>query len=184
MSARVHLRTWPLRSFSLSSFWESSTPSVATPRILSRPLSTNRFATLRIDPVAESSTTKDSGGVEGGIDLKVLKVGGRVGTETSVTSGKRALTPSVVAESLKKHHGLLYIDEFDALRSTTHKHNISELIKQLSDNGSPFKVLIVGIADTAAELNTGHPSVQRCLKETKLGQNVRSGTQGPNRTGH
>ena len=38
----------------------------------------------------------------------------------------------------------------------------------LSDEGSPFKVLLVGIAKTAEELTAAHPSVQRCLKETRL----------------
>jgi Cdc6-like AAA superfamily ATPase len=64
--------------------------------------------------------------------------------------------------------GLLYIDEVDRLTDIEDKYALSELIKLLSDNGSPFKILVVGVAETADELTGGHPSVQRCLKETQL----------------
>jgi len=77
-------------------------------------------------------------------------------------------SPSWVAAKLAKLNGLLLVDELDVLRDTSDRHKIAELIKQLSDEGSPFKVLLVGIAETGADLTDGHPSVERCLRETRL----------------
>ena len=71
------------------------------------------------------------------------------------------------SEHLSKLSGLLYIDEIDRIQ-TRHKQELAELIKLLSDSGSDFKILVVGIANTAYELTGTHPSVQRCLKETLL----------------
>jgi len=59
------------------------------------------------------------------------------------------------------------VDELDSI-AKQEKRKLAELIKLLSDEGSPFKVLLVGIAKTAEELTAAHPSVQRCLKETRL----------------
>jgi Cdc6-like AAA superfamily ATPase len=73
-----------------------------------------------------------------------------------------------VAQQIKDLQGLFLIDEVDALRKTEDKHKLAELIKHLSDEDSRLKILLVGIADTADYLTAGHPSVSRCLKETKL----------------
>ena len=43
-----------------------------------------------------------------------------------------------------RRKGFILIDEFDTLENTEDKHNIAELIKLLSDYGSPFKIFIVG----------------------------------------
>lgn len=48
------------------------------------------------------------------------------------------------------------------------KHEIAELIKQLSDSDSKLKILLVGIASDGASLIDGHQSVNRCLHEIKL----------------
>ena len=61
------------------------------------------------------------------------------------------------------------IDELDVI-SDTEKQKIAQLIKLLSDFGSSLTIFIVGIAETAAALIGGHPSVNRCLKEIKLGR--------------
>lgn len=78
------------------------------------------------------------------------------------------LQPSVVAENLKDHQGLLLIDEADAIRDRDDRRKLAELIKLLSDSNSDLKVLVVGIAETGGHLMGEHPSVQRCLKETQL----------------
>lgn len=78
------------------------------------------------------------------------------------------ISPSTVAEALAELDGVLLIDEADAIATTDDRRRLAELIKQLSDSGSPFKVMVVGIAQTGTELTDAHPSVQRCLKETKL----------------
>lgn len=78
------------------------------------------------------------------------------------------LSPSSAADALRNQEGLLVIDEADAIQKAGDKRRVAEFIKLLSDAGSKFKVLVVGIAQTAEDLTEAHPSVQRCLKETKL----------------
>ncbi|MFN7455275.1 MAG: ATP-binding protein, partial [Pseudobdellovibrionaceae bacterium] len=75
---------------------------------------------------------------------------------------------SWVATKLAQLNGLFVIDELDVLASSADRARIAELLKHLSDAGSGFKILLVGIAETGAELMRGHPSVERCLRETKL----------------
>lgn len=86
----------------------------------------------------------------------------------SFRSPRDRLSPSFAAEALRELAGLLVIDEADAIQTAGDKRKVAELIKLLSDIGASFKVLVVGIAQTAQDLTDAHPSVQRCLKETKL----------------
>lgn len=81
---------------------------------------------------------------------------------------RHTLSASYVAEVLHKTKGLLVIDEADAIVGEADKKKIAELIKLLSDANSPFKVLVVGIAETGTQLVAGHKSVERCLGEVKL----------------
>lgn len=108
------------------------------------------------------SRTKNAEG-----SLKMLKAGVARGI-VETYAAQRTLSPSTVAEALEDVHGLLVIDEADAISNTSDRRKIAELIKLLSDANSPFKVMVVGIAATGAELTAAHPSVQRCLRETKL----------------
>lgn len=79
-----------------------------------------------------------------------------------------SLSPSTAVEAISHIDGLLIIDEVDALGDSDDRRKIAELVKLLSDAGSPFKIMIVGIARTGDELTAAHPSVHRCLRETKL----------------
>lgn len=87
----------------------------------------------------------------------------------------RSISPFEVCSALRRSTGLLVIDEADALRSVQDKTSVAELIKLLSDSDSAFRVLVVGIADTAAELTGAHPSVQRCLREIRLSRMTDTG---------
>ncbi|WP_218159804.1 AAA family ATPase [Lentzea albida] len=78
------------------------------------------------------------------------------------------ISPSTAAESLHELDGLLVVDEFDAIASDEDRSKVAELIKHLSDSGSNLKLMVVGIAETGDQLTAAHPSVQRCLRETKL----------------
>lgn len=80
---------------------------------------------------------------------------------------ERAGSPSWVANKIKDLNALFLLDEVDVI-DIEERGKIAELVKQLSDEGSKLKLLIVGIAETATELTNAHPSVQRCLKETHL----------------
>lgn len=80
------------------------------------------------------------------------------------------ISPSTVAEAIADLDVLLLIDEADAITKAEDRGQLAELIKLLSDSGSRMKIMVVGIAQTGSELTAAHPSVQRCLKETKLGR--------------
>ncbi len=78
------------------------------------------------------------------------------------------ISASFVAEKLEGSEGVLVVDEADAIQDSANKKKLAELIKHLSDCNSKFKLLVVGIADTGADLLGKHPSIQRCLVEVPL----------------
>lgn len=141
--------------------------------------STDTFTSILTEPLKsigvnlahiESERSK----VEGGkADIGILGFGGGIHTTTQSRIKERgasvdAQSPGWIANQLAKTPGLLLVDELDALRDTGDRHKMAELIKQLSDAASPFKIFLVGIADTGSDLTAGHPSVDRCLRETRL----------------
>lgn len=158
------------------------TTSLLINRVLKVPLYTKRcsssddFISIFKEPLENSGVevdlrTRTSSHTEGGsagLSIKILKAGVRSDCSESNVYEYKTPTPSVVAEILKDQKGLLYIDEADQIKSLQDKINISETIKLLSDYASPFKILVVGIAETGEEITAAHPSVSRCLKETKL----------------
>lgn len=93
--------------------------------------------------------------------------------DTSITRlglAARASSPSWVSDQISALSGLYLIDEVDALARDEDRKRLAELCKLLSDSRSSLKLLIVGIAETGSVLVAGHPSVSRCLKETRLGR--------------
>jgi hypothetical protein len=141
--------------------------------------SADTFRTIMAEPlldvgissyVSESEEKRVEGGKAG---LNVPGVSAGVNTSKEITKTERGYTdeldsPSWVATKLAQLNGLFVIDELDVLASSADRARIAELLKHLSDAGSGFKILLVGIAETGAELMRGHPSVERCLRETKL----------------
>lgn len=121
-------------------------------------------ADLQLERVTQGRRRSRDMGVEKGVVLRFGRASEIV--ETFKASG--TLSPSVVAEALQALNGLLVVDEADAIANSKDKRKIAELIKHLSDNGSGFKIMVVGIAGTGDELTAAHPSVERCLKETHL----------------
>lgn len=116
----------------------------------------------------ESTTKSHKQSGSAGVKIPVASAGINSEKNTSQVFSAKEITPSRAAKIFTSPEGLLYIDEADRIQEKKDKSLIAELIKLLSDNNSKFKILIVGIADTADELTGAHPSVQRCLKETKL----------------
>lgn len=119
--------------------------------------------------VSSTQYQKAEGGKAG---LGILCVSAGIASETTNTTNvkgceERASSPSWVAQKVKNINALFLLDEIDVVNKEE-KWKVAELIKQLSDEGSCLKFLIVGIAETASELTHGHESVQRCLKETYL----------------
>lgn len=103
-----------------------------------------------------------------GAGLNLLKLfRADVSVEEKITIEKEDLTASKVCQAFNDLEGILLIDEFDVVEDGV-KHEIAELIKQLSDSDSKLKILLVGIASDGASLIAGHQSVNRCLHEIKL----------------
>jgi Cdc6-like AAA superfamily ATPase len=140
--------------------------------------STDTFATVVANPLQElgfdvnvsatQKTTSVSGEV--GVNMAAKATVERQDATVNNLKGidRQAVSPSWVAEQLQKLPALFVVDEADAIASDDDRRKLSELIKHLSDAGSHFKILVVGIAETAQSLTGGHPSVHRCLRETKL----------------
>lgn len=109
-------------------------------------------------------------GGKAGLNIPVFAAGVDTSTTKTIsTEGlkERANSPSWVAQQIKDLKALFLLDEIDVI-AKEEKWKVAELVKQLSDEGSGLKFLIVGIAETASELTHGHESIQRCLKETPL----------------
>ncbi|HDX8429589.1 ATP-binding protein [Aeromonas veronii] len=103
-----------------------------------------------------------------GIGLNLAKLfRADVAVEEKIIIEKEDLTASKVCQAFNELEGILLIDEFDVVDNGV-KHEIAELIKQLSDSDSKLKILLVGIASDGASLIDGHQSVNRCLHEIKL----------------
>ena len=79
------------------------------------------------------------------------------------------MTPTDVCRYLKNLSALLVVDEAERIKDSDTRVRLAELIKQLSDANAHFKVLIVGIGHTGADLVAQHESIGRCLPETHLG---------------
>ena len=120
------------------------------------------FALTELQQTSERTKTVDAGGaaMRGALELAS-------GTAFSFRPVAR-LSPSSVADALQNVHGLLVVDEADAISDRDDRIRLAELIKLLSDGGAALKVMVVGIAGTGDELTAAHPSVRRCLREAKL----------------
>ncbi|EOB2574201.1 AAA family ATPase [Vibrio fluvialis] len=116
----------------------------------------------------KGGSIKDTQGGKAAADLKIFKVECSGADEVTKQYQFMDITPSSVAKILSSTTGLLYIDEADQIKNPADKVFLAETIKLLSDSASPFKILIVGIAETGSDLTAAHPSVGRCLKETRL----------------
>jgi DNA polymerase III delta prime subunit len=124
--------------------------------------------------LAEASSEESSASSVGG-SLRIVEA--KRNRQRAIRTTYRrppAVSPAKAAEELRPLGALLVIDEADAIRDSADRHKLAEFIKHLSDSGASLKVLIVGIAETGQELMAAHPSVARCLSETKLGRMTES----------
>lgn len=63
---------------------------------------------------------------------------------------------------------IIVLDEFDRITDNRTKLLMTDLIKALSDHSSHAKLVLVGIAENAAELLVHHRSISRALKQVKM----------------
>ncbi len=170
-----HALIYGERGIGKSSLAEIASSSLCTKigfkRFVKRCSKSDSFATIFEQPLAnvgikitnvnKSKTSSTSIGIKGfGANYESRK--------ESVGEDELATNPSYVADKIANTKGLLVIDEFDAIQNDNDKFKIAEVIKLLSDQKAQFKILIVGIAESAKELTVGHPSVSRCLIEIKV----------------
>lgn len=129
-----------------------------------------RGAGINLDLTEHTRSHKQGG--KAGVKIPIVEGGIESQRETTEKFRGRsgAMSASDAAAALKDLRGLLLVDEADAIGKKDDKRKLAELIKLLSDSGSAFKLMVVGIAETGEQLTGGHPSVQRCLKETKIGR--------------
>lgn len=123
-------------------------------------------ALLESDPDYASHKMEETVKTTGSIGVAKLLSGERH-VETKKTIEKEKIDPQQAADAIKDLNAILLIDEFD-VTSEEVKKSTAELIKQLSDNESKIKIIIVGISKDGASLVAQHPSVTRCLDEIKL----------------
>jgi len=122
---------------------------------------------ININIYEMSSINIDKSGGKIGLDFKIANISANGGTERQITYKPNTVSPSFVAQKLSNKDGVLFIDEFDSL-SLIVKEKVGEVIKLLSDNQSPFKLLVVGIGNSIVDLLAGNASITRNVRQIKL----------------
>lgn len=131
----------------------------------------NELQAIKTDTV---NSEKSLGATIGIGNAAAIRAGGRIIEAVSsevleVGDRKLANDPSWVAQHIFNIDGLVFIDELDKVADPTVKHSLATLVKAVSDyRDSRLNFVLAGIAQNAAELTAGHPSVQRCLKEVSV----------------
>lgn len=123
-------------------------------------------ALVETDPDYASYKMEETVKTSGSIGVPKV-ISGERHVETKKIIEKEKIDPQQAADAIKDLNAILLIDEFD-VTSEEVKKSVAELIKQLSDNESTIKIIIVGISNDGASLVAQHPSVTRCLDEIKL----------------
>lgn len=123
-------------------------------------------ALVETDPDYASYKMEETVKTSGSIGVPKV-VSGERHVEIKKIIEKEKIDPQQAADAIKDLNAILLIDEFD-VTSEEVKKSVAELIKQLSDNESTIKIIIVGISNDGASLVAQHPSVTRCLDEIKL----------------
>lgn len=123
-----------------------------------------------IDVIESTQTQESSGGAGVNISFARADIGGKRVRADKIGGAKGNISPSKIAETIGSQFefGLLIVDETDAIEDENVKFALSEVVKLLSDSHSSFKIMLVGVAELAAALTAGHPSIGRCAVETKI----------------
>jgi Cdc6-like AAA superfamily ATPase len=132
--------------------------------IFREPLAAAGVDVMRVEYVKQDTKARKKA-------VKLLDISVGKETQSGLSSTYRpdgTIGASEAARHLAALTGFMLIDELDVVKDPVARHKIAELIKQLSDTGSKFKLMLVGIAEMAADLTDAHPSIQRSLRETKL----------------
>lgn len=82
------------------------------------------------------------------------------------------ITPEIVETTLRRLASVFKVvvifDEFDTLKVTATRRAMVETIKLLSDFAIPATIVLVGVADSVADILKEHASVERALVQVKM----------------
>ena len=138
------------------------------------------YLDLDIDQISHSSRIRNETGKDVDAEIGFPGLSIHAGTQIIEAIGsdslrvgvrEKANDPSWVAQQIHGLDALVFIDELDKVADPSVKHALATLVKAVSDyRDSKLNFVLAGIAQNAAELTAGHPSVQRCLKEIPVGR--------------
>lgn len=113
------------------------------------------------------NASKELGKIQGGIDVKIAKIGSEIGDETISSKAIQTheidvIFQNVISEILKakiaKNGILIVIDEFDQINDPS---GFAKLLKSLATNVPGVKFCIVGVAQDIQNLMKEHESSDR-----------------------
>jgi len=84
------------------------------------------------------------------------------------TQSSQAASPTRMLQVFGQVRGLLIVDEFDRVKDEPTRTRMAEMVKHFSDARSMTKIVIVGVADTLADLIGKHESLSRSLAQVGL----------------
>lgn len=135
-----------------------------------------REAEIDVGEQSRRTTEQDAGiSVKADVAGVPVKLGiGEVGKQVSAVTtshATNAMRPSWVASRIARLPIIVLIDEMERIGDSEVKRDLAELIRAVSEEpGTRLKFVLCGIAKTAADLTLGHQSVQRCLRDVRIGR--------------
>ncbi|MBI5864397.1 MAG: ATP-binding protein [Planctomycetes bacterium] len=136
------------------------------------------FDTLMTDVLASAGVEAVLDGLEAEGQRQATlggpNLGGTFGASRRIKKTYRRLsagpqiTPRLLLQQFGGKDGLIVIDEYDRVEDEETHTRIAELIKAFSDAAAKTKIIVVGVADTLAQLIGEHASLSRSLAQIKL----------------
>jgi hypothetical protein len=116
----------------------------------------------------ERKTASQSGTTFGAKVLEASRLSNQEVREMLRPVTTTRLTPQEIARRVHGQRMTFVIDEYDQITDVDSKRLFSELVRNLSNNGSISTLIFVGIGHQVDELLTGHGSLARCVTEIKV----------------
>lgn len=80
----------------------------------------------------------------------------------------RSIGSALLLDHFRDRSGLLILDEYDRVEDEETHTRLAETLKHFSDAASETKIIVVGVAETVADLIGQHKSLTRSLAQVKL----------------
>ncbi|MFH0983040.1 MAG: ATP-binding protein [Planctomycetota bacterium] len=117
-------------------------------------------------PNGTESESKSSGALKVG-PFSALKAQA-IRARHQAIDAARSVGPATLLRVLEHRQGLVILDEYDRVRDQSTHVKLAETLKHFSDAAAETKIIVVGTAETLAELIGEHQSLTRCLAQIKL----------------